>query len=145
MAFGQNEKGPCGKKAKWPLGEMGTLGEMASGRNEKWSKMKLDKTAKGQGRYWAEWEKGELGKGEKSMGETGKNRAKWEWAKWVWANWEYTISTDVSLCNGCGSLEGPTTQRDLGSSDFLFTRDVLLYSWNFSDCLFARDQYLLQL
>ena len=88
MAFGQNVKGPCGKRAKRSLGEMGKLGEKASGRNEKWTKMKLGETAKGQDRYWAEWEKGEVGKGEKRMCETGKIRAKLEWAKWDWANWE---------------------------------------------------------
>ena len=83
MEFGRNGKGPCGKRAKWSLGEMGKLGEMASGQNEKRAKMKLGKTAKGQNRYWAEWEKGKVGKGEKRMGETGKI-----WAKWDWENWE---------------------------------------------------------
>ena len=78
--------GPCGKRAKWSLGEMGKLGKLASGRNEKWAETKLGETAKGQDRHWAEWEKGEVGKGEKRMGETGKFRAKWEWAKWDWAN-----------------------------------------------------------
>ena len=73
IAFGRNEKGPCGKRAKWLLGEMGKLGEMASGRNEKRAKMKLGETAKGQDRYWAEWEKGELGKGKKK---NGRNRKK---------------------------------------------------------------------
>ena len=84
MAFWRNGKGPCGKS------EMGKLGEMTSGRNEKWAKMKLGQTAKGQDRYWAEWEKGEVGKGEKRMGggETGKIRAKWGRAKRDWANWE---------------------------------------------------------
>ena len=86
MEFGRNRKGPCGKRAKWSLGEMGKLGEMASWRNEKWAKMKLSETAKGQNKYWAEWEKGDVGKGEKRMGETGKIWAKWEWAKWDWAN-----------------------------------------------------------
>ena len=81
-------KGACGKRAKSPFGEMGKLGEMASGRNEKWAKMKLGETAKGQDRYRAEWEKGEVGKGEKRMGATGKIWAKWEWAKWDWTNWE---------------------------------------------------------
>ena len=33
MEFGRNGKGFCGKRAKWSLGEMGKLGEMASGRN----------------------------------------------------------------------------------------------------------------
>ena len=61
---------------------MAKLGEMASGKNEKWANMKLGETEKGQDRYWAKWEKGEVGKGEKRMGETGKIRAKWEWAKW---------------------------------------------------------------
>ena len=67
---------------------MGKLGEMDSGRNEKWATMKLGKTGKGQDRYWAEWEMGEIGKGEKRMGEMGKIHAKWEWAKRDWANWE---------------------------------------------------------
>ena len=84
MAFGRNGKGPCGKRVKWSLGEMGKLGEMASGLNEKWAKMKLGKTAKGQDRYWAKWEKGQ-----KRMGESGKIRAKWEWAKWEWAKWDW--------------------------------------------------------
>ena len=53
MAFGRTGKGPCGKRAKWSLGEMGKLGEMAFGRNEIWAKMKLGETAKGQDRYWA--------------------------------------------------------------------------------------------
>ena len=88
MAFGQNGKGPCGKRAKWLLGEMGKLGMMASGRNEKWTKMKLGETAKGQDGYWAEWEKGEVGKGLKRMVGTGKIRAKWDWAKRDWANLE---------------------------------------------------------
>ena len=82
MELGRNGKGTCGKRAKWSLGEMGKLGEMASGRNEKWAKMKLGETAKGQDRYWVEWETGEVGKGKKRMGETGKFLAKWEWAKW---------------------------------------------------------------
>ena len=69
-------------------GEMGKLGEMASGRNEKWAKMKLSETAKGQDRYLAEWKKVEIGKGEKRMSKTGKIRAKWEWAQRDWANWE---------------------------------------------------------
>ena len=68
MAFGRNGIGPCGKRAKWSLGEMGKLNEIASGQNEKWAKMKLGETAKRQDRYWAEWEKGEVGKGEKRMG-----------------------------------------------------------------------------
>ena len=72
MEVGRNGKGPCRKRAKWLVGEMGKLSEMTSGRNEKWAKMKLGETAKRQDRYWAEWEKGEVGKGEKSMGETGK-------------------------------------------------------------------------
>ena len=50
--------------------------------------MKLGEMAKGQERYWAEWEKGEVGKGKKRMGETGKTLAKWEWGKLDWANWE---------------------------------------------------------
>ena len=83
MAFGRNGKGLCGKRAKWSLGEMGKLGQMASGQNEKWAKMKLGKVEKGQDRYWAEWEKGK-----KRMGQTGKIWAKWEWAKRDWANWE---------------------------------------------------------
>ena len=77
-----NGKGPCGKRAKWSLGEMEKLGETGSGRNEKWAKMKLGETAKGQDRYWAEWEKGEVGKGEKRMGQMGKNQAKRDWANW---------------------------------------------------------------
>ena len=40
--------------------------------------MKLGKTAKVLDKYWAEWQKGEVGKGEKRMGETGKIWAKWE-------------------------------------------------------------------
>ena len=88
MAFGGNGKGPCRKRAKCSWGELGKLGEMDSGRNEKWAKMKLGETAKGRDRYWAEWEKGEVEKGEKRIGETGKNWAKWEWAKWDWANRE---------------------------------------------------------
>ena len=82
MEFGRNGRGPCRNRAKWSLGEMGKLGEMAAGQNVKWAKMKLDETAKGQDRYWAEWEKGEVGKGEKRMCETGKIWAKREWAKW---------------------------------------------------------------
>ena len=66
---------------------MGKLGKMASGRNEKWAKMKLGKPAKGQDRYWVELEKGKVGKGEKRMGQTGKIRAKWEWAKRDWETW----------------------------------------------------------
>ena len=50
MEFGRNGKGPCGQRAR-SLGEMGKLGEMASGQNEKWAKMKLGETAKGQDRY----------------------------------------------------------------------------------------------
>ena len=50
MAFGHNGKRPCGKRAKWSLGEMGKLGQMASGQNEKWAKMKLGKMEKGQDR-----------------------------------------------------------------------------------------------
>ena len=72
MEFGRNGKGPCGKRAKWSLGEMGKLDEMVSGRNEKWAKMKLGETAKGQDKYRAVWEKGEVGKGEKRIGETEK-------------------------------------------------------------------------
>ena len=56
MEFGRNKKRPCGKRAKWSLGEMGKLGEMPSGRNEKWAKMKLGETVKGQDRYWAKWD-----------------------------------------------------------------------------------------
>ena len=78
MEFGRNRKGLCGKKAKWSLGEMGKLGEMASWRNEKWAKMKLSETAKGQNRYWAEWEKGRT-----DIGRNGK-RAKLERAKEEW-------------------------------------------------------------
>ena len=78
MFFGQNGKGPCGKRAKWLLGEMGKLGEMASGRNEKWTEMKLGILAKRKDRYLAKWKKGEVGKGEKIMGEAGKIRAKWD-------------------------------------------------------------------
>ena len=89
MEFGQNEKGPCGKRAIWSLGKIGKFGEMASRRNEKWTKIKLGETAKGQDRYWAEWEKGEVGKGEKRLGETGKIWAKREWAKWKWAKWNW--------------------------------------------------------
>ena len=63
MAFGRNGMGSCGKRAKWTLGEMGKLGEVASGRNEKRVKMKLGEMSKGQDRYWAEWEKGEVGLG----------------------------------------------------------------------------------
>ena len=73
MAFGRNGMGPFGKRAKWSLGEIGKLGEMASGRNEEWAKMKLGEMAKGQDRHWADWEKGEVGKLKK------------EWAKWEWA------------------------------------------------------------
>ena len=47
MALGRNGMGPCGKSAKWSLGEMVKLGEMASGQNEKWAEMKLRATAKG--------------------------------------------------------------------------------------------------
>ena len=72
MEFGGNWKGPCGKRAKWSLGKMEKLGEMASGRNEKWAKMRLGEKAKGQDRYWAEWEKAEVGKGEKRIDKTGK-------------------------------------------------------------------------
>ena len=80
--------GLVGKGRNGKVGEMGKLGELTSGRNEKWAKMKLGETAKGQDRYWEEWEKGEVGKGEKRMGETGKFRGKWECVKWDWANWE---------------------------------------------------------
>ena len=59
MEFGRNRKGPCGKRAKWSLGEIGKLGEMASGRNEKSAKMKLGETAKGQDRMIL----GRMGKG----------------------------------------------------------------------------------
>ena len=62
---------------------MGMLCELTSARNEKWAKIKLGTTAKGQDRYGTKWEKGEVGKGEKRMGETGKI-----WTKWEWANWE---------------------------------------------------------
>ena len=72
MEFGRNGKWSCGKRAKWSLSEMGKLGEMASGRNEKWAKMKLGEMAKGRDRYWTEWEKGVVGKGEKRMCGTGK-------------------------------------------------------------------------
>ena len=53
---------------------MGKLGEMASGRNEKWPKMKLGETTKGQDRYWVEWEKGKVGKGEKEWAKREKFR-----------------------------------------------------------------------
>ena len=74
MAFAQNGKGPCGKRAKWSLGEMGKFGEMVAGRNEKWAKMKLGEMAIEQDRYWVEWEKGEVGKGKKRMGEMGMGK-----------------------------------------------------------------------
>ena len=84
MEFGRNGKGLCGKRAKWSLGEMRKLGEMASGRNEKWAKMKLGETAKGQDRYWAEWGRaekewakrenlGKMGMGELGWGKLGIN------------------------------------------------------------------------
>ena len=73
MFFCQNGKGPCGKRAKWSLGEMGKLGEMASGRNEKWAEMKFGLIAKGQDRCWAKWKRGEVGKGEK-FGRNGNGR-----------------------------------------------------------------------
>ena len=76
MAFWRNGKGSCGKRSKWSLGEVGKLGEMAFGRNEKCAKMKLGKTAKGQDRYWAKWEKVEVRKGEKRMCETEKKSGK---------------------------------------------------------------------
>ena len=78
MATGRNGMGPCGKRAKWSLGETGKLGEMTSVRNERWAKIKLDETAKVQDRNKMKWEKGEVRKGEKRMAETGKFRAKWE-------------------------------------------------------------------
>ena len=46
MAFGRNGMGPCGKRAKWSLGEMGKLGEMASGRNEKMGENEIGQTGK---------------------------------------------------------------------------------------------------
>ena len=73
MEFGRNGMGPCGKRAKWSLGEMGKLGEIASGRNEKRAKMKFGETAKGQDRYWAVWKKGRSWKGRKKNGRNGKN------------------------------------------------------------------------
>jgi hypothetical protein len=44
--------GRSGHWAKWGLGEMKELGEMASGRNEKWAKAKWE-WAKW---HWAKWE-----------------------------------------------------------------------------------------
>ena len=73
MAFGRNRKGPCGKRAKMVIGRNGKVGEMASWRNEKWSKMKLGKTAKGQDRYWGRMGKGRSWKGRKMNGRNGKN------------------------------------------------------------------------
>ena len=73
MAIGRNGMEPCGKRAKWSLGKMGTLGEMASGRNEKWAKLKVGETAKGQDRYLAEWEKGEVGKERAKRENFGRN------------------------------------------------------------------------
>ena len=70
MEFVRNVKGPCGKRAKWSLGEMGKLGEMASGRNEKCAKMKLGETQKS----------GQI-LGGKGKGRSWKRRKK-EWAKW---------------------------------------------------------------
>ena len=74
--------GPWGKRVKKSMGKMGKLGEMASGRNEKWAKMKLGETAKGQDIHLVEWEKGEVGKGEKRMGKAGQIQVKWDWANW---------------------------------------------------------------
>ena len=52
MFFGQNGKGPCGKREEMgKLGEMGKLDEMDSGRNQKWAEMKFGIMAKGQDRY----------------------------------------------------------------------------------------------
>ena len=67
MGFGQNGMGPCGKRAKWSLGKMGKLGEMASGRNEKWAKMKLGKRA---GQTF-----GIMGKGRSSKGRKNRNHS----------------------------------------------------------------------
>ena len=74
--------------ALWEKGEMGKLGEMPSGLNRKWAKMKLSETVIGQDRYWAKWKKRQSLKGRKKNGQNGKILAKWEWAKWDWANWE---------------------------------------------------------
>ena len=92
MAFGRNGMGPCGKRAKWSLGEMGKLGEMIFGRNEKngrklnWAKQQKGRTDIGQSGKRVKLERarkknrrngkssGKMEMGEIGLGELGINR-----------------------------------------------------------------------
>ena len=76
MGWGLVGKGQNGNLSKSEGWARWFLGEMKNGQ-----KMKLGETAKGQDRYWAEWEEDEAGKGEKRTGETGNIWAKWKWVK----------------------------------------------------------------
>ena len=88
MAFGRNGMGPCGKRAKWSLGEMGKLGEIASGRNEKWVIRIWAKRQNGRTDIGRNGKMAKLERAKTEWAKREKIQVKWEWAKWDWANWE---------------------------------------------------------
>ena len=92
MEFEQNEKGPCGKRAIWSLGKIGSLarwllGEMRNGRKLNWAKRQKGRTDIGRNgkraklerakKEWAKREKfGRNGNGRNGIGQTGNKPQK---------------------------------------------------------------------